>query len=244
VDGVETPLLPGGLYGQHYNDGLDGWPEWLAVEARLHDPDAPAAVPVPAADRVALRGRRRQCPDREPLLDVQCVKEAGHEVHSDRPGRVWYPAPADRAAEIERLREELDTAKRHLEARRIELLRVNEQHRLDHEEAPADRAAVLREAADAIALDRDGAPPGGGRGAYRRAMNRAEQLLRRLADESAVGRVAADTPPAEAQRVKHSGPNTKFCVGCLSGEHERVDAEPGPVAPAQPGEDTEMPREA
>jgi hypothetical protein len=44
VDGVEVPLLPGGLYGQHYDDGLDDWPEWLAVEARLHDP---AAVPVP-----------------------------------------------------------------------------------------------------------------------------------------------------------------------------------------------------
>ena len=26
-----------------------------------------------------------------------------------------------------------------------------------------------------------------------------------------------------AARVKHSGPNTKFCVLCLSGEHERVD---------------------
>jgi hypothetical protein len=39
VDGKETPLLPGGLYGQHYFDGLDGWPEWLAEEARLHDPD-------------------------------------------------------------------------------------------------------------------------------------------------------------------------------------------------------------
>ncbi|MFJ7297630.1 hypothetical protein [Streptomyces collinus] len=40
VDGTETALLPGGLYGQHYFDGLDGWPEWLAEEARLHDPDA------------------------------------------------------------------------------------------------------------------------------------------------------------------------------------------------------------
>lgn len=40
VDGAEIPLLPGGLYGQHYDDGLDGWPEWLAEEARLHDPAA------------------------------------------------------------------------------------------------------------------------------------------------------------------------------------------------------------
>jgi hypothetical protein len=53
------------------------------------------------------------------------------------------PASLDRGAEIERLREELDTAKRHLEARRIELLRVNERHRLDHEDAPVGRATVL-----------------------------------------------------------------------------------------------------
>lgn len=25
------------------------------------------------------------------------------------------------------------------------------------------------------------------------------------------------------ERIKHSGPDTKFCVLCLSGEHERVD---------------------
>jgi hypothetical protein len=44
VDGKEQPLLPGGLFGQHYFDGLDGWPEWLAEEARLHDPDAAKAA--------------------------------------------------------------------------------------------------------------------------------------------------------------------------------------------------------
>lgn len=26
-----------------------------------------------------------------------------------------------------------------------------------------------------------------------------------------------------SERVKHSGPDTKFCVLCLSGEHERVE---------------------
>jgi hypothetical protein len=26
-----------------------------------------------------------------------------------------------------------------------------------------------------------------------------------------------------AERIKHSGPHTKFCVLCLSGEHERID---------------------
>jgi hypothetical protein len=59
VDGNELPLLPSGLYGQHYDDGLDGWPGWLTEEVRLHDPDvAPVSVP-PAADRAALRDRTR-----------------------------------------------------------------------------------------------------------------------------------------------------------------------------------------
>jgi len=37
----------------HFKNGPDGWPEWLAEEARLHDPAAatPSAVPAPAADR-------------------------------------------------------------------------------------------------------------------------------------------------------------------------------------------------
>src|SRR5690606_9953564 len=41
----------------------------------------------------------------------------------------------------------------------------------------------------------------------------------RMADETAT----TQTPP---ERVKHSGPDSKFCVLCLSGEHERVDDEP------------------
>jgi hypothetical protein len=32
-----------------------------------------------------------------------------------------------------------------------------------------------------------------------------------------------NAPASSGERVKHSGPNTKFCVLCLSGEHERVD---------------------
>lgn len=45
VDGREIPLLPsGGLYGQYHDDGLPDWPEWLTEEARLHDPEVPAAL--------------------------------------------------------------------------------------------------------------------------------------------------------------------------------------------------------
>ncbi|MER8219725.1 hypothetical protein ABTZ58_03825 [Streptomyces sp. NPDC094143] len=50
--------------------------------------------------------------------------------------------------------------------------------------ASTDRAAVLREAADAIAHDRDTTNPSAGKGAYRRGMNRAEELVRRMADEA------------------------------------------------------------
>ena len=58
VDGKELPLLPGGLYGQHYMDGLDNWPAWLAEEARLHDPErtAPAGLGVSATPSHTDRG--------------------------------------------------------------------------------------------------------------------------------------------------------------------------------------------
>ena len=55
VDGTEIPH--DGLYGQHYDEGLDDWPHWLTEEARLHDPDAApvsrSAVLLEAADAVA-----------------------------------------------------------------------------------------------------------------------------------------------------------------------------------------------
>jgi hypothetical protein len=54
-------VVPSGekLPGQHYNGDPANWPEWLAEEARLHDPDAAASAPVsPApADRAALSAR-------------------------------------------------------------------------------------------------------------------------------------------------------------------------------------------
>ncbi len=36
-----------------------------------------------------------------------------------------------------------------------------------------------------------------------------------------------ETPPA-AERVRHSGPDTEFCVLCISGEHDRIGDEPAP----------------
>lgn len=48
----------------HFKNGPDGWPEWLAAEARLHDPDTAATPSVPAdADlRTLIRGVIRDCP--------------------------------------------------------------------------------------------------------------------------------------------------------------------------------------
>lgn len=59
--------------------------------------DAVLAV-LPAVDQAPPWKVHATCPEREPLIGVQCAKEAGHEVYSDRPGRIWYPEPTDRAA--------------------------------------------------------------------------------------------------------------------------------------------------
>ncbi|WP_330328222.1 hypothetical protein [Streptomyces pseudovenezuelae] len=91
VDGKELPLLPGGLYGQHYFDGVEGWPDWLAEEARLHDPDAPPEDDphsCPNCDGVdpdtCLMNPHRlaeQCPRSEfDGYGLQCQKEAGHNL--------------------------------------------------------------------------------------------------------------------------------------------------------------------
>lgn len=55
VDGKELPLMTGGLYGQHYDEGPEGWPAWLAEEARLHDPAALRDRIAKAARTVPLR---------------------------------------------------------------------------------------------------------------------------------------------------------------------------------------------
>lgn len=47
-----------------------------------------------------------------------------------------------------------------------------------------------------------------------------------------------DDTPEPVERVKHSGPDTKFCVLCLSGEHERVDDAEQPAVTEQPDTQT------
>lgn len=72
VDGTELPLLPGGLYGQHYDDGLDGWPDCLTEEARLHDPEHPSA-PAPATDQPAQAENRLSVQHADALWDAVAV---------------------------------------------------------------------------------------------------------------------------------------------------------------------------
>jgi hypothetical protein len=96
VDGAEIPLLPGGLYGQHYDDGLDGWPVWLAEEARLHDPAVPVAAP-PTTEQTALRKLIGQV--LRPWLlggdDADVTRRVGYATASVM---AVLPAPVDRAA--------------------------------------------------------------------------------------------------------------------------------------------------
>lgn len=103
VDGKELPLLPGGLYGQHYFDGLDGWPEWLVEEARLHDP---AVVPVPPpADRAALRTAVVEAVDR--VFDAWAQGLGATRPQDAITAAVLaavLPEPTDQAAEVAHLR--------------------------------------------------------------------------------------------------------------------------------------------
>jgi hypothetical protein len=48
------------------------------------------------ADETQQQPETRRCPSHEPLANIQCAKSNGHEgPHSDRAGRIWYPAPVE-----------------------------------------------------------------------------------------------------------------------------------------------------
>lgn len=89
---------PDGFGGQmttHFKSGPDGWPVWLAAEARLHDPAVPDATPH------AGRGAEPVC-----KFDEGCHRvvpcETGCGEFGNLPQRATAPAvlppPADRAA--------------------------------------------------------------------------------------------------------------------------------------------------
>lgn len=132
VDEREVPTTDG--YGQHYDDGLDEWPEWLAEEARLHDPDAAPSAP---ADRSGMRER---------IAGVIHEDLTQHKVRRDLGLLGIVPRLTDAVLSV------LPPA--------------------------ADRAAVLREAADAVAADTEIHIRYGSATDY---ANRHANLLRRLA---------------------------------------------------------------
>jgi hypothetical protein len=109
----------GGQVETHFRSGPDGWPAWLAEEARRHDPDAVSAGVSPATDQAALRERIA-----EALLDYLS------RTADIRPGRDGALAFMPEVTDDERLRI-ADTLAAVLPA----------------DSGRADRATVLEEAA-------------------------------------------------------------------------------------------------
>jgi hypothetical protein len=163
------------------------------------------------------------------------------------------PSHTDQAAELERLRTENERMRHELE-----VMYGGAFDSLDTP-PPADRAPVYREAADRLAAkysDDDPAvedlrqwadeaqqqpaavqpaEPGTECAHCGNPIRRITGTLTAWWVHRSGGQSAchperpAVSPRATPRRVKHAGPDTEFCVLCLSGEHERVtDAAPQP----------------
>ncbi|WP_442803625.1 hypothetical protein OG411_29840 [Streptomyces pseudogriseolus] len=143
VDGKEQPLLPGGLYGQHYFDGLDGWPEWLAEEARLHDPAVSSAGQAPATNPIHCP----LCLDRPFTgpVDARAHFTAEHpeqELEGEGPWPLLRQAPATNHTDLrDRIAQAIEDAPYRPETRRSLQLADAVLAVLP---APTDRAATLR----------------------------------------------------------------------------------------------------
>lgn len=166
VDGRE--VLHREPFGQHYDEGLDNWPEWLTEEARLHDPTAEPAV---SADRAAMSEKLWALAEHhivaewiccEPLAPGHDLCAQGYAALSMARSLFVDDPEAARPAPL-------------LEAVLAELAGI--------------RAAALTEAADAVAADT-------GHIRFGSATDYAERhaaLLRRLAAEAHTG--ASSGPP-------------------------------------------------
>lgn len=172
-------------------------------------PCDPGCKPAAEAMHAQLAAAKEQCPDREPLLGVQCTKQAGHEAHSDRPGRIWYPvadddqtALHDRIAEVLRPHASLGGTPPRWELPFFDgatpsLPRISGWRPLDDVVAalaavlPAsvDRADVYAEIAERLAADAEQGDKEGFTRIYRRS---AAKQVREWGDE--LRRVAAETP--------------------------------------------------
>jgi len=120
----------GGQVTTHFKNGPDGWPAWLAAEARLHDPDAVSAVPAPATaeeHRLALSealGLGTGAPWDAIHDRVRTLRTA------DESAREGWEQAAIQRSRATAWREEAERAEAEVKRLRI------------------DRATVLREAAD------------------------------------------------------------------------------------------------
>ncbi|MGA5208992.1 hypothetical protein ACPCSB_04700 [Streptomyces pseudogriseolus] len=164
VDGKEVPLLPGGLYGQHYLDGLDNWPEWLAEEARLHDPEAAAVSAAVAPPTDPTHGLSVQHADA--LYDAIATPGPARESFDDQHARVCavvrqilddlLPTPAeptDRAAVLHEVADELTRKANKLTERVHDLAYFVAKDRLREAEILDREATELRRMADQTATE-------------------------------------------------------------------------------------------
>ncbi len=252
VDGNELPLMTGGLYGQHYDDGLDGWPGWLAEEARLHDPDAVDAAPV---DRAATVKQRADCTELEwaeqerARFERLYTREYTRAEQAEDLLKVAHEtsnrSEAERASAVQRA-EALAAA---MESTAADALKHRGCHRdlmaqclrAERAEAEAerlrtDRAAVLREAADELGrMDYDTDSNDYGYDTYRDAWNGGvmdgAELLRRMAAET----------PQPTQSAVHIGGNAEDCPACSGTNPPYPFICPGSAVPAQPGKEANGP---
>lgn len=110
------------------------------------------------------------------------------------------------------------------------------------EEAVSEAYAVLmNEAADAVALDRDSTIPSGGKGAYRRGMTRAEELLRRMADAAEQGEKdtrEGEPTPQPAELTIYRASHESIVMGHYTTRQAAMDHVHGALAKEEGGDVT------
>jgi len=207
-DGQRVPMDK--PVGRHLYGTPEAWPAWLAAEARLHDP-AVSAVPAPATDQGAPTAWIDGHPQLEAIAAAvweQCRTEDTSLVVDD-PRNIAVAAYAavlsDQSAELARAQAEAYQYRTALQGAARRAARMT---------TPADRAAVLREAADRLeSLDPVDAALAG-----QHAWKDAADLLRRVAAESAPADTghAGETPqPFGADRDSNTNPKADSKAGTI-----------------------------
>ena len=167
---------------EHRTVGVLALAQYRALLAEHLDRALPAAPVAPAADQAALRQEIRRVLAAADGFDIGQLEPHDYVDQAEAVLSV-LPDPAAALPTVLLGAAEVETRPTlNVKPLRAEAL-VADEVLVDRDELAAVRSRALTEAADAVAADRDNTNPGGGKGAYRRAMNRAEELLRRLAGE-------------------------------------------------------------